>query len=563
MLCTGALLEQLADPLWKERLAAATQLHHNVEQLESLEPSATLALYKVIEAKSKSWKDSNFQVMNKNFDILGTAAERAQAVPDRCVHIAVPGLIAKIGDTKVNKHATAGLSVLCENWCVNEVSMRACVEAKDNHSPKVKEETLKWMTTIVEQFGVRIAVKPHVEYSKHCLGHTNPAVRKACVEFLGVLFKGVGAKLKAPFAKEKQATLDILEAEFASAAGESLPAPVRFERGTGGNRGDGGSSSDGGAPLHTAASDTRQGAISAAYDESIPRVLLADIVKKGTLEMMGDKNWKLRAEALDNMVAAVATEQALSPDLGDYTAALLARLSDTNKNLVTTTLNVLAAIGPLMGPPVKKYLSQYLDAVLATLADGKDTVRAAAVAVLDSWHDQIGLAPFVDAGDRLAAALTSGKPHEQCATLVWLRAKLALVAHDPPNAKVLVKPLFACMEDRNKDVRQAATSLFEDLVGYLGPDKLRKAAGSLQGSLKATVVDMLANHSGGSSAAAMAKAPAGKTGTGRPKTAGGSTTRTTSARTSGIKTKTTLSKTAAPRDRKVLRDAGWVHVSEH
>eukprot|EP00041_Stephanoeca_diplocostata_P035693 m.1267989 g.1267989 ORF g.1267989 m.1267989 type:complete len:2057 (+) comp24744_c0_seq4:288-6458(+) len=551
-ICDGSLLEQLADPLWKERLAAATQLQSNVEQQESLDPSVTLGLYKVIEAKSKRWKDSNFQVMNKNFDILGIAAAHAQVFPDRCVHVAVPGLIAKIGDTKINKHASSCLSVLCENWSVNEVSIRACMEAKNNHSPKVKEETLKWMAATVEQFGVRIALKPHVEFSKHCLSHTNPAVRKSCVEFLGILFRGVGSRIQTPFAKEKQATLDILDAEFARAAGESLPAPERFERGTSGTDGSSGGS---GTTSHATSLklDGRKtgGSVAVDYDASIPRVLLADIVRKGTLEMMGDKNWKLRAEALDNMVTAVKTEQPLAPELGDYAAALLARLGDTNKNLVTTTLNVLAAIGPLMGPPVKKYLAHFLDAVLSTLADGKDTVRAAGVAVLDSWHDQIGLLPFVDAAaDKLAAALTSGKPHEQCAVLVWLRAKLTLVAHSPPNVKALVKPLVTCMEDRNKDVRQAAVSLFEDMVGYLGPEKLRKSmAGSLQGPLKATVADILANHGADAQPATASKAILNKPSSVRPKTAGSSTR--------AAKTKTTQAKTAGTKDRsKTSRDTG-------
>lgn len=80
---------------------------------------------------------------------------------------------------------------------------------------------------------MRVAVKPHVDFAKHCLSHTNPSVRKACVDFVCILYRGVGAKLKTSFAKEKQTTVDILEKEFASITGEPLPAPTRFERGNG------------------------------------------------------------------------------------------------------------------------------------------------------------------------------------------------------------------------------------------------------------------------------------------------------------------------------------------
>lgn len=44
-------------------------------------------------------------------------------------------------------------------------------------------------------FGVRIAVKPHAVFAIHCLSQVNPAVRTACVDYLGTLYEVPGFTL--------------------------------------------------------------------------------------------------------------------------------------------------------------------------------------------------------------------------------------------------------------------------------------------------------------------------------------------------------------------------------
>ena len=50
---------------------------------------------------------------------------------------------------------------------------------------------------------------------------------------------------------------------------------------------------------------------------------------------LGDKNWKVRGEALQKVTDILAAAKFIEPSLGELPGALKGRLSDSNKNLVS------------------------------------------------------------------------------------------------------------------------------------------------------------------------------------------------------------------------------------
>lgn len=50
---------------------------------------------------------------------------------------------------------------------------------------------------------------------------------------------------------------------------------------------------------------------------------------------LGDKNWKVRGEALQKVTDILAAAKFIEPSLGDLPGALKGRLGDSNKNLVS------------------------------------------------------------------------------------------------------------------------------------------------------------------------------------------------------------------------------------
>ncbi|CAB4034412.1 Hypothetical predicted protein, partial [Paramuricea clavata] len=59
-----------------------------------------------------------------------------------------------------------------------------------------------------------IDVKPHVNYIKQSLGHTNPAVRSSAISALGVIFMYTGPSLRMFFESEKATLLQQIDSEF-------------------------------------------------------------------------------------------------------------------------------------------------------------------------------------------------------------------------------------------------------------------------------------------------------------------------------------------------------------
>ena len=502
--------EELGDPLWKTRLAAAAELEAAISGLDGLGTREAFAHVKVMEARSKIWKDTNFQVMSKLFDIAALVAEKSGAgFPDRAATVAMPGLIAKMSDTKVRPHAMGCLSAFCEAWTVNDVCQLACTAAEAHKTPKVKEETFTWLTQTVREFGLRVAVKPLVMFAKHGLAQANPAVRNAAVEFATVLYQGAGASIKGKFASEKMA--DTLNDNFAKVDGQKLPAPVRFERA------DAGSASAGAdADADDGAEDAEDSPSNHADEEDEeedvgPRSELA--VPDSTLEKIPDKNWKIRAEGLEEVAGIVARAGAIKPSLGDLLPVLVARLGDTNRNLVITTLNIITSIANAMGAPMKRHFPHVVEGILHALSESKDAVRAAAIGVLDAMHKRTGLAPFAE-NEKMAKGIVSNKPHQQNELLIWYKAKL-VEAPTGIALKSIIKPTIVCLTDRNQGVRQLAHALLEDIIPYVGPTKMRAVASSLKGTQKTAVLEMIS--ASGSSAPAPAvsessSAPQPKTG---------------------------------------------------
>lgn len=54
---------------------------------------------------------------------------------------------------------------------------------------------------------------------------------------------------------------------------------------------------------------------------------------------IGDKNWKVRKEGLDEMAAVISEAKFIKPTVGDLPTALRARLGDSNKILVCRVID--------------------------------------------------------------------------------------------------------------------------------------------------------------------------------------------------------------------------------
>lgn len=485
----GVPMDALASAVWKERLEGVSQVVSALmAAMTPLEPTVALALCVFAESKSKGWKDSNFQVMAAYFKIAALAAQKCPTFPDRAASHCMPGLVDKIGDIKLRTAVHEVLEPFCQILGCNYVQLSVCALTKTARNPKVHTEVLAWLGHNTKNFGLKFAVKPHVELARWALNSINPSVRTAAMDFVAVLRLYVGANVVSLFQDEKPAVLELINERLKEVEGQKPLAPTLFER-------QGESEGEAGQPASLTAvvgrsADVKmaRGAVSAQLEDLVPRVDINDSIKPALLEQLSDANWKERGEALSTLAGLIKGKK-IQSQLGDLVPALVARLGDSNKNHVAAALSILGSLATAMNEPIKRYLSAFMPTVLMVLADGKEHQRAAALATMDAIHVETGLAPFLEA-DVLPPAITSGKPFQQAETLKWLATKAA--ATDAlPSFVSLVKPLVSALEDRNKDVRSAAQDLLPAAVASVGAGKLQKACAALTEPAKSVVMELI------------------------------------------------------------------------
>ena len=64
--------------------------------------------------------------------------------------------------------------------------------------------------------------------------------------------------------------------------------------------------------------------------------------------------------------------------------------------------------------------------------------------------------------------------------LGWLTERLATLRGGPWDLLLCLAPLYACLEDRNGEVRKKAQDALPIFMTHLGFDKMNKAAGKLK-----------------------------------------------------------------------------------
>ncbi|KAJ3596332.1 hypothetical protein NHX12_002741 [Muraenolepis orangiensis] len=284
-------------------------------------------------------------------------------------------------------------------------------------NPKNQAESLNWLANAMKEFGFAgINVKAFINNVKTALGATNPAVRTSAITLLGVMFLYMGAPLRMFFEDEKPALLTQIDAEFEKMQGQSPPAAIR----------------------------------------DISDKINSDLVSK-----IGDKNWKIRKEGLDEAAAIISEAKFITSSIGELSLALKGRLNDSNKILVQQTLTMLQQLATAMGPGLKQHVKPLGIPIITVLGDSKANVRAAALATLQAW------------------------------LLGWLAEKLPGMRTVPGDLMLCVPNLYACLEDRNGDVRKKAQDALPMFMMHLGFDKMTKAAGKLKTSSRDQVSAML------------------------------------------------------------------------
>lgn len=461
---------------WKERLACMEEFQKAVELMDRTEMPCQ-ALVRML-AKKPGWKETNFQVMQMKLHIVALIAQKGN-FSKTSAQIVLDGLVDKIGDVKCGNNAKEAMTAIAEACMLPWTAEQVMSMAFSQKNPKNQSETLNWLSNAIKEFGFSgLNVKAFISNVKTALAATNPAVRTSAITLLGVMYLYVGPSLRMFFEDEKPALLSQIDAEFEKMQGQSLPAPTRGlskQSTSGADEGeDGDEPDDGGNDVV----------------DLLPRTEISDKITSELVSKIGDKNWKIRKEGLDEVAGIINEAKFIQPNIGELPTALKGRLNDSNKILVQQTLNILQQLAVAMGPNIKQHVKNLGIPIITVLGDSKNNVRAAALATVNAWAEQTGMKEWLE-GEDLSEELKKENPFLRQELLGWLAEKLPTLRSTPTDLILCVPQLYSCLEDRNGDVRKKAQDALPFFMMHLGYEKMAKATGKLKPTSKDQVLAML------------------------------------------------------------------------
>jgi cytoskeleton-associated protein 5 len=117
--------------------------------------------------------------------------------------------------------------------------------------------------------------------------------------------------------------------------------------------------------------DDDQGPDPDNLQELLPRVDISSQISDSLISELGDKNWKVRDEALQKIARIVGSNSCITNNLGELPAALAGRLNDSNKMICQSAFSICKNLAQALGTQSKSHMRTMLPAMLQGLGDSK------------------------------------------------------------------------------------------------------------------------------------------------------------------------------------------------
>nr|XP_036673336.1 protein mini spindles isoform X5 [Drosophila suzukii] len=464
------ILNGLVDSNWKNRLAAVEQLLGEITGFDAKQAGISQILIRTISGRKPGLKEMNFQVLKFKLDIIRSVAEN-YPLTTTTVDLVVNEITEKLADAKNGAAAADVLTAFAEATKLEYIVGKVLSFAFEQKSPKVQSEAFNWVGKSITEFGFQLQPKTLIEDVRKGVQSTNPTVRAAAIQLVGIMSMYMGNALMMFFDSEKPALKSQIQVEFDKNVGEKPPKPVRgVQRSSGGAAGNSpdNEDDDGGAageeePVNMA--------------DLLPRVDIAPQITEALLKEMSDKDWKTRNEGLTKLQAIISEARLIKPSIGDLAPALAHRLVDSNAKIAQTTLAICEQLATAMGAGCRNHVRTLFPGFLHALGDNKSFVRAAALNCINSFGEKGGYKEFFES-EMIADALKGGSPALKTELWAWLADKLPGL---PPKSvskedlHSMVPHLYAHICDRNADVRKNANEAVLGIMIHLGFDALNRA----------------------------------------------------------------------------------------
>ncbi|CAL8111536.1 unnamed protein product [Orchesella dallaii] len=391
------------------------------------------------------------------------------------------------------------------------------IAALQNKNPAVKTETCLFLSrafakTSYKTMTDKKLMKGYFTTLVANINESDPGVRDAAAEALGVALKHIGEKNMAPFISDlEQIKLQkVKEAAEKAVITAPKPAPEKKvvkpasaarsdtnvagppkKAGTAVKKpstapaaGEKRSTAVRGGKKTQAASPQKEEILAEPPVEIVgtpdARVDIGSLMNDYLMNEFNDKNWKVREEALDKVRVILHNKQHIAGNLGDLPQNIANRLMDSNKNLAVNAFLVCQNLAMALGPHCKTHIHTLLPNMLAGLSDSKVTVRAQVTACIDAWADNAGLQK-VFCSEFVADALKTGNHHARTDLFYWIANRLPTMKTVSKDELIACLPcVYASIEARTPEVRRASIEVLVPIMVHLGYETMLRNTSKLK-----------------------------------------------------------------------------------
>ncbi|GJQ09771.1 hypothetical protein GpartN1_g1562.t1 [Galdieria partita] len=449
---------------FKQRVSSTEELKNAVPELfrSVVDVNHLAKVICTVLSKNGGLKDSNAIVVRNKLEILKIVCQSCNTIQPELLKDFGIGSVEKLGDPKFSSLAIDFLLEAAEIVMpVTVAHIYVSKTLKEAKNPKLVTNIISLLEKLVLEFNVEaIPKEPILSLLPSLFEHSSPLVRSGAAKLAAVLqVKFPNSSIRC--ALEQHGVKSQLIASF---EGELSKLPKDFDIAKRSIRSN--------AKLDSIPSTENNVNFSASEKPS-----KTDISSKVTSKLvneLGDKNWKIRQEALSSVEAILRDARySIEPNVNmELVNALKSRISDTNRNLAAYGLVVLEKLLLSLGSSGSNIAKHVLPAVCTVgVADSKKNVREASLACLERCRTEIGLGFLLK---NLPSILQQDNAQLRKEILQWILPHLNSCDNyrnlEATEADVLVwvDCATACIQSKTLEVRQFGEQLIEWISQQLG-----------------------------------------------------------------------------------------------
>ncbi|XP_040572755.1 cytoskeleton-associated protein 5 [Lepeophtheirus salmonis] len=502
--------ERCTHKIWKARL-------HGYEEV--------VKLFNSLDGDDEQWRkfhglikkfvmDINAVAQEKGLQAALTYAQNCDSAGSNTSEI-IEGLVSKcVGASKAKTKDLAGQ--ICLMFCEIETHDKVIEElfkGLSQKSPKTVAGCITIITACLRAFGTKvIKVSPLLKSGIPLLDHRDKGIREECKKLIIESYRWVGEIMKTQLTALKPVQLTELETEFEKLENVGKAKPARFIRSQQALSLVAGDEDNGDVNGCVGTADSEEEAID-PYDLIEPVDILSKI-PKNFFELVEEKKWQARKEALDTLLPLTKTPKIVPGDFNELVLVLKKVISkDTNVIIVGIAAQCIAGISKGLRLSFKQGAVILLPACLEKFKEKKTTVVSGLQEAVDAMYPILGIETIQE--DVLASLKhkTPAVNAESAKYLARCFAKCpALLVSNKKLLKSYITVLLEKLSVSDPSVRDSSSEALGVLMKFLGESSMMKFMPDLDNIKLSKIKEFCekAELSGKSAAQLQAAAPKAK-----------------------------------------------------